>query len=157
MARKKSKRTRKAPQQKQQPTTRRDVLRFAGYGAFGLTILGIGGLAAARSFSKYTAEHDLAVIGQGAPVIVQVHDPQCPSCAKLQKQTRKALKVLGDDAPVYRVANIRTPQGQDFQTQHTVPHVTLILFDAQGRRVGDVRGITPADQLVDIFRSRMGL
>ncbi|MEL7026665.1 MAG: hypothetical protein AAGO57_05470, partial [Pseudomonadota bacterium] len=117
--------------------------RIAAFGFGGVVIAG-GGTAFAVDFSRKLSELDLSVIGQGTPVVVQIHDPQCALCADLQRQTRRALRRFDDDALFYRVANIRNEEGLSFQTGQGLPHVTLVLFDKDGRRVHVVEGVTPA-------------
>ncbi|MEM7301682.1 MAG: thioredoxin family protein [Pseudomonadota bacterium] len=85
-------------------------------------------------------EHDLTRVGNGTPSVVQIHDPQCPSCRALQKETLAALDDLGTDKINYVVANIRTTEGKSFANRYGVPHVTLLLFDKNGRLKHTLRG-----------------
>ena len=137
--------------------TRRDMLRFVRNGAGVLALAGGGGYFALGSYRAYAAEHDLGRIGQGKPAVVQVHDPQCPTCTALQKQTRKALREFGECDLVYLIADIKTPDGQRFAVEHGVPHVTLLLFDADGRRVETLSGMHSSDQLLPVFRSHQAV
>lgn len=142
----KSKATAPAPE-----PTRRSVLKLAGGGA--LAAIGLGGAAiwGVGSFRAYAAEHDLSRVGQGNITIVQIHDPQCPICTALQKQTRAALRDMPDSDFTYLVADITTPEGAAFARKYRVPHVTLLLFDGAGNMRQSVQGLQQASQLVDIF------
>lgn len=133
--------------------TRRDFLKILRNGGVGGVVIAGGGYFAFGSFTAYAAEHDLSRIGQGKPVVVQVHDPQCPVCTSLQKQTRRALREFGECDFVYLVADIKTPEGQAFAALHRVPHVTLLVFDAVGTRLETVSGMQSAGQLIPIFKA----
>ncbi|MEM9432479.1 MAG: hypothetical protein AAGA12_01050 [Pseudomonadota bacterium] len=156
---KSKKRTRKPAAAGPQATpqrTRRDMLRLARNGAIGAAVLGVGGFFAARSVQATMYENDLTRVGAGAPTVVQIHDPQCQLCTALQKQARRALKNMGDRAPEYVVANIRTAEGGNFAGRHGVPHVTLLLIDARGRVVETLSGVQDAAVLQSAFERFMG-
>ncbi len=93
--------------------------------------------------------HDLSKIGEGTPTIVQIHDPSCPLCRRLMGNTRTALD--GRDNVVYRVADVTTTEGKQFQQQYNVPNVTLLLFNGKGKLVDTVRGVTPVEELATRF------
>lgn len=132
--------------------SRRDALKLMRNGAIAAAVVGGGGYFAMGSFRAYAAEHDLSRLGQGKPTVVQVHDPQCPTCTALQKQTRKALKEFGECDLVYLIADINTPEGQAFAVRHGVGNVTLLLFDGQGGLQQTVQGMQSKDQLMPILR-----
>ena len=160
MARKKQKRRHKsaeAPAEKRSPRTRREVLRTALIGGGALLALGGAGTAFAIDFRNKLAEQDLTAIGNGKPTIVQVHDPSCALCTSLQKATRRALRSFEDGSINFRVANITTQAGSTFQGQQGLPHVTLALFDADGRRVQVVRGVQSPEFLVQTFKEVFGI
>ena len=137
--------------------SRRAMLQKYGlYGLGSLALLGGGGVLA-MEFQGALSEADLTAIGRGTPVVVQIHDPQCTLCAALQKETRKALKSFDKDDVLFRVANITSKEGSAFQTRQSLPHVTLVLFDGNGRRQHVVRGVTPAEELIPIFQSALRL
>ena len=98
-------------------------------------------------------EQDLTRIGNGKPAIVQIHDPQCPRCQALQRETRKALKSVDNDVLQYLVANIRNKKGREFATSHGVPHVTLLLFDGNGKRRDTLSGDYKRNTLTTIFNA----
>lgn len=131
--------------------TRRDMLRLIRTGAIATAAAVGGGYWAFGSFRAYAAEHDLSKVGQGAPTIVQVHDPQCPTCTALQRETRRALKDFDDCGMTYLVADIKTEEGAAFARKYTVPHVTLLLFDGAGTLLNTVHGMQQADHLAQVF------
>lgn len=106
-------------------------------------------LLAAVSINAYESGqqelHDLSVIGQGEPVIVQIHDPNCPTCRRLKKVVTGALK--SNDSVLYRLANIRTAEGKALQDKHAVPHVTLLFFDGGGKHVHTTTGLQTQEQI----------
>lgn len=150
------KRKSKAALANNEAPTRRDVLKIARNAAIGVVAVGGGGYFAMGSFRAYAAEHDLNRVGQGKPVVVQVHDPQCPTCTALQKQTRKALKGFGECDLVYLIADITTPEGRAFAVRHGVGNVTLLLFDGSGGLHQTVEGMRSSDQLDTIFKAHHG-
>lgn len=130
---------------------RRELVNRTLLSVAGVVVLGGAGVFGVRSVRATMAEHDLTRLGGGIPAIVQIHDPQCPTCTALQKQTRKALKPFGEDEILYLVANIRTAEGSRFAGRYGVPHVTLLLFDAQGGLQGRLQGMRQADELGAAF------
>ena len=131
--------------------TRRDMLKLGRNGAIGLAVVAGGGYWASGSFRAYAAEHDLSRVGQGDVAIVQIHDPQCPTCTALQKQTRAALRDFDDCGIAYLVADIKTPEGAAFARRYNVPHVTLLLFDGEGQLHQQVQGLQQAARLAEVF------
>ncbi|WP_293446731.1 hypothetical protein [Planktotalea sp.] len=160
MSRKSNKRTKlKSSAQSPAPhsVSRRLTLKeIALYALGGAAITG-GGVALAADFQSKLIELDLSVIGQGTPVILQIHDPQCSMCAALQKQTRIALKSLEADAVLYRVANISTEEGAAQQRLKGLPHVTLVLYNGEGVRQHVIQGVTPAADLLKAFQQYLKL
>jgi len=114
-----------------------------------LPVAGVAGAAIHRYDVQNRGLHDLTLIGQGNPVVVQIHDPACQLCRRLMNNSRKALK--GQDDIVFRVADITTTDGKQFQMKHNVDTVSLVLFDATGKRVDTVQGVTPVDELKTRF------
>ena len=88
----------------------------------------------------------------GIPTVVQIHDPQCPSCLALQREARKAISELEDGSIQYLVANIREKEGRRLASKHGVGHVTLLLFNGRGRQVGVLVGENRSDFLEAEFR-----
>ncbi|QUJ77007.1 hypothetical protein KDD17_02880 [Sulfitobacter albidus] len=137
-----------APQATRAPVNRRALL---GWSIAGVALAGAAGAWGVTSFNASQAERDLSRIGQGAPAIVQIHDPQCPLCNDLQRETRKALAGLEGEPPVYLVADLTLPEGAAFARDHAAAHVTLLLFDAAGRRVQTIQGPHTRTQLQPMF------
>ncbi|WP_299150724.1 hypothetical protein [uncultured Tateyamaria sp.] len=131
--------------------SRRDVLKLGRSGAIGLAALAGAGYWGFGSFRAYAAEHDLTRVGEGAMTIVQIHDPQCPTCTALQKQTRAALRDFDECGVTYLVADIKTPEGAAFARKYRVPHVTLLMFDGQGDLHRTVRGLQTSTHLAEVF------
>ena len=130
--------------------------RAAVYGLGGAVILGGGG-AFALDVRRKLIEQDLSVLGQSTPVVLQIHDPQCPICSQLQRETRRALRAFPDEAVHYRFANIRTPQGLAVQAREGLPHASLALYCGRGERLHVVEGVTPSAELVATFQRTLRL
>jgi len=85
----KSTKSQKSKPNKTTPTaapTRRDMMKLIRNGAVATFAVAGVGYFGFGSYQAYASEHDLGRIGQGKPVVVQVHDPQCPVCTALQKR-----------------------------------------------------------------------
>ncbi|MEM9583596.1 MAG: thioredoxin family protein [Pseudomonadota bacterium] len=132
--------------------SRRAILQ---YGVIGAAMLLGGGYFGVRSVQASICEADLTKIGKGTATIVQIHDPQCAICNSLQRETRKALKAMGEEAPEFLVANIKTLEGSTFAADYGVPHVTLLLFDGSGEMRRVVQGPQSRDQLQPIFEDHV--
>jgi hypothetical protein len=131
--------------------TRRRVLGGISVAAIGLGVLAAGGAWAVSSFNRSVDERDLSRIGQGAPSVVQIHDPQCPICNALQRETRKALGALEGEPPIYLIADLTQTEGAVFAQRNSVQHVTLLLFDGEGNRVQTLTGSRDRKELAEIF------
>ncbi|MEP0962458.1 MAG: thioredoxin family protein [Roseobacter sp.] len=147
----KSRKSKSKAQETKAPRSRREVLKLIRNGAVGVAAIGGAGYWASGSFRAYAAEHDLSRVGQGAPVVVQIHDPQCPTCTALQKQTRAAFESFEDCGLIYLVADIKTSDGAAFAARFGVPHVTLLFFDGEGQRLRTVSGMHSRAQLEPMF------
>lgn len=112
--------------------SRRMILNHFRNGLIVTAAVGAGGWGAAHAYATHIERHDLSVIGNGVATVVQVHDPQCPICRALQKETLRAARSFEDDVLQVRVANIRTTEGRALASRYGVPHVTLLLFDGAG-------------------------
>ena len=137
-----------APKAAKPALSRRSVL---GGGAVASAVVLGGGFWGISSFRTYAAEHDLTRVGNGDLAIVQIHDPQCPTCTALQKQTRRALRDFDDCGMTYLVADIKTPEGAAFARRYNAPHVTLLLFDGAGELQRRVQGLQQAAALAEVF------
>ena len=83
---------------------RRDVLRILGYSGLGLGVVAGGGWYFASSLQASIREGDLSRIGNGVPIVVQIHDLQCPQCQALQREAPDALSEFEDGKLQYLVA-----------------------------------------------------
>ncbi|MEJ6391492.1 hypothetical protein [Gymnodinialimonas ulvae] len=151
MARK-TKKTRKSRAAFNAPTptpgvTRRGTLRLLRGAAIAVPAVGLAGYFGTGYVRASICEFDLTKIGDGLPSIVQVHDPQCPLCSALQRQTRRALRPYNADDFHFLVANVATLDGRLFAQNHGVSHVTLVLLDGDGRHVGTLHGPIDDDNL----------
>ncbi|HAA90900.1 MAG TPA: hypothetical protein DCE33_00545 [Rhodospirillaceae bacterium] len=131
---------------------RREFMGFLR--SWGLIVAGVGGGAwyLIDDFVSTMQELDLTKIGNGIPAVVQVHDPECPRCRRLQSETREAMDSFDDNELQYLVANIQNTSGRDFAASHGVGNVTLLLFDADGKRQTTLVGISSSKSLVSTFR-----
>jgi len=155
------KKQRKTPNQKlsrkNKPTDtvpepkRRDVLKLARNGVIATALAGGVGVFSVNAVRATVAEHDLSRVGKGVPTVVQIHDPQCSMCTALQRETRKALRDFEDDQITYLVANITTIEGSSFAARYGVPHVTLLMFSADGQLVQTLNGPRQRGELRDVF------
>lgn len=131
---------------------RRNFLKLARNLTIGLGVVGGTGYVFAQNYMNTMHEHDLTRVENGRPTVVQIHDPNCSMCLALQRETRKALKMLEGEELDYVVANIRTHKGQTFANRYGVQHVTLLLFDKRGELQGILQGQRGSYQLRDAFR-----
>ena len=131
---------------------RRRLLQNIAFYAIGAGLLGSGGWYIISDVQAGIAERDLSLLGNGIPTVVQIHDPQCPRCRALQRETRDAISEFEDGTIQYLVADIRQSKGQSFAAKHGVGHITLLLFDGGGRRIGVLAGERKSDGLVEEFR-----
>ncbi len=121
--------------------------------ALGVAVVGGGaGLLLTRAVKADMREHDLSRIGQGVPMVVQVHDPNCPTCLSLQTQVRKAMRAFGDDELQYAVASLDKTEGRRLAIEHGVGKITLLLFDAKGVRQEILHGVRNHSALESTFR-----
>lgn len=131
---------------------RRDaLLKVRDYGIL-VAVVGGAGWYGVDYFGRRFSEYDLTQIGNGTPSVVQIHDPGCPLCRELQRQTRTALGKFKKGELQYIVADIKTSAGRELAAAHGVGHVTLLLFDGQGERLDILSGSNTADFLEGAFR-----
>lgn len=140
---------------KKKPMSRREMLGLAKFAAVGLAVFGGGGFYVVSKVQASIQEGDLSKIGNGTLAIVQVHDPQCPSCNALQRATRDALCELEAGDVNYLVANLTMPDGRDFAREQGAGRVTLILFDGEGKRRRTITGRRSVEELRSVFREHL--
>jgi hypothetical protein len=114
-------------------------------------LAGVVGSGLAAFKHSYDVSHDLSVVGKGIPAVVQIHDPNCPMCNQLRRNADAAMKPFGDQL-LYRIADISTPTGRQLQIRHDVPHVTLLLFDGDGKVRNVLTGVKSDELLQHAFK-----
>ena len=113
---------------------------------------GVGAVVAAGSAKalhawdvKTKTEHDLTVVGQGKPAVVQIHNTTCPVCRRLKSALSAAL---GDRTDVqYRIADMGKPAGRAMAEKYNTPQTTLLFFDAEGQQRHSHTGLLDADEI----------
>ena len=95
---------------------------------------------------KLKNEHDLSVVGNGVPTVVQIHDPNCQLCNQL-KANLKQVKSDYKGEIQFKSANINTQKGRVFANKHRVARVTLLFFDSRGNQVNVIQGVTPTEDI----------
>ena len=108
----------------------------------GFCFLSIFAVPVYAYMKQVETEHDLSVIGQGLPTVVQVHDPNCSLCREL-KGNLASVKAPYEGQIHFKSANRFTEKGARFANQQRVQHVTLLFFDGAGRRVSVLQGVQP--------------
>ncbi len=139
----------------QNTATRRDFLRKMGNRALIVAVVGGAGWYLIEEVRATIREEDLSRIGNGIPAVVQIHDPQCPRCAALQRETRDAMAEFDDGELQYLVANIRSAKGRQLAGAHGVGHITLLLFDGEGKRREVLVGANTSENLAHVFRAHV--
>lgn len=119
---------------------------FAKKAAITLSVIGVIFASFYTYSHKLKVEHDLSVVGNGLPTVVQIHDPGCQLCNQLKKNLGKVKADFKDDIQ-FKTANIKTNKGRAFADKYRVPHVTLLFFDGRGNRVNVIQGVTPSEEI----------
>ncbi len=101
-------------------------------------------------------DHDLSAVGNGTPAVVQIHDPNCGLCRRLRRNVA-AIEDEFDERIQFRIADIRTAKGASLARHHKVPHVTLLLFDGDGRLANVLHGVQSANELRPAFQRLLRL
>lgn len=101
------------------------------------------------------AVHDLSIIGNGKPVVVQVHDPSCDLCRQLKRATETALEASPEIE--YRIADLTTKKGEQLAKKYGAKKVTLLLFNDGGEHIDTIQGVTPVDRLKSVFAQQFSL
>ena len=113
-----------------------------------------GGLAGVIWFfaGRENLEENYSIVGQGEPVIVQVHQLHCADCDILRANTKRALKQINVDRLHYRIAYLHKNEGIAFASKHgAARETTLILFDKFARKQSVYIGVQDVEALVDLF------
>jgi len=113
-----------------------------------LLMVSVAGIASYKQ--HYSSLTDLSVIGSGVPVVVQVHDPSCPSCRKLKSNTESALARIKGDLH-YRIADLHTGAGRSIASKYNAQKVTLLTFAGDGEYLNSYVGIRSVESLETVF------
>lgn len=143
-----------APKQDVDQAKRRSLSKIRNW-AIGAAVVGGGGYWFATDVQATMREHDLTRLGQGVPTVVQIHDPGCPRCTALQRTARAAMSGFDETELVFLVANINTEEGRAIATANGVGHVTLLLFDGEGRRREIIEGPSTEARLEAAFANHL--
>lgn len=130
--------------------SRRRILRRARSVAVVLALCSAGVLGLTAYKHSYDVSHDLSVIGNGVPTVVQIHDPGCRLCQSLRRNV-DSVKGEFRDRIQFRIADIHTRSGRALARRYDVPHVTLLLFDGDGKLVTVLSGVRDPDDLRPSF------
>ena len=122
-----------------------------------LGVLLVGGGAAAASLHAYdrkkTRNHDLSVIGNGTPTIVQMHDPSCSTCRRLKGAVDETMKTV--DSVNARIADLSTKKGREFQSKYNYPKTTLLFFDGKGKHRHTLSGVQNPEDIKAAIRTHL--
>ena len=116
--------------------------------AIGALLIILSGYLFVTGEQKSRIEHDLSVIGNGKNTVVQIHDPGCQLCRRL-KTNVDAVRPDFEDKVHFKTANIKTSKGAEFAKKHNVPHVTLLIFNRNGKRVNTISGVQTKEVISD--------
>jgi len=109
-------------------------------------LVAIAGFGLSAYQKSWAVSHDLSVIGNGTPVIIQIHDPKCPKCKKLMSNTKVALRDYKESIE-FKIADITTSAGQRLQRQHGVQTISLLMFDGDGKLRRSTNGVKSVEEL----------
>jgi hypothetical protein len=82
--------------------SRRSLLRTVRNGGLAVLALSAGGWLLVDYVRSHAELNDLTVIGNGIPTVVQIHDPQCPTCRRLLSEMLSAARHFADDEQLVR-------------------------------------------------------
>lgn len=82
---------------------------------------------------------DLSRIGKGQPVAVLVHNAEYLASTELMESMNR-LRGDYEPAVLFLLADLHVPPGKKFAAEHSANFDTLLLFDADGRRVASHSG-----------------
>jgi hypothetical protein len=131
---------------------RRDFLTNSVLYAGVAAVLGGGGWYFASTVAAEAKEADLSTLGNGVPAIVQIHDPNCPTCNALRREAREAACSFGENELQFKVANLQTKEGRELAGRHGVGKITLLMFDGDGTMRLVLPGLSQAENLKPAFR-----
>lgn len=95
---------------------------------------------------RAAVRYDLSVIGNGQPTVVQVMDHGCSECRKLSDNLSPIRREF-DGRVQFRLADRGRTDGAILATRHNAGHVTLLMFDGNGRLRTTLTGIQEAGDI----------
>ena len=130
----------------------------AAAGSVGRDAVGVSADVASAGVAAYkqghATLHDLSVVGNGVPSVVQIHDPGCRLCQALKSNAQGAMGKFEGQLN-YRLSNIRTKPGRTLARRYDVPHVTLLFFDGEGKHTRTTSGVLEEDTLEHLFAAHV--
>ncbi len=99
---------------------------------------------------------DLTRIGAGQPTLVLAHDANYASGMAIMDQMN-AIRADYAGKVEFLVAHLGMPDGQAFASQHGVNDGTVLLFSAEGKRIGMLTPPQTADSLRQTLNQTFGL
>ena len=131
--------------------SRRDFLGNTAIYSVGAASIAGGGWYFANTIAVSAKESDLSMLGNGVPTVVQIHDPDCPTCNALRCEAREAVCAFEEEKLQFLVANLNTDEGRALANEHGVGKVTLLLFDGNGTKRLTLPGLNEAEHLKPVF------
>ena len=122
---------------------KRTLLMWVG---ISLVLIATSAVALVISDKNSKTEHDLSVIGNGTATVVQIHDPKCQLCLRLQRVVSNTKSDFKDKVQ-FRTANIKTNKGERFADRYDVSNVTLLFFNKKGKHVNTMEGVSSKQQV----------
>ena len=110
----------------------------------------VGGIVMYMKISA--AKEDLTRVGQGIPMVVQVHDYNCTPCLLLQKEVKQALKSFDKNELGYVIADLNKIEAGRFARLHGAGQTTLLFFDSRGRMKQRLYGVRTAEALENVIK-----
>lgn len=93
---------------------------------------------------------DLSMVGQGKPSLVLAYENFSPTGGSALEQIRK-VRAEYESRLVFIVADVGTPQGQDFAQRYRLVDGQILLLDPQGKPLR--AWMVPAD--AKVFRTQL--
>ena len=100
----------------------------------------------------YEKLHDLTVVGNGLPTVVQVHDTNCKYCQALRSRVKSVTAQFEEKELQVRIADIHTAKGADFARRFDSAHVTLLLFNRRGNLTQTLQGVKSEEEIEQAFK-----
>lgn len=118
----------------------------------GTVVLVVGLLALALLSLPRGFDTDLSRIGAGKPALVFVYDPNLVASNQQTRAMDSARERTGD-ALHFLIADVGKPDAQRFMQVHQARPTQLLLFAADGREVGRMQAVVPAQDLLAALKA----